>query len=66
MKITTRTGRVLATGSFLATAFFVSACDLAVGPPDQDVGYEHNVGPPTEGRSHGTAGRRSARSTPRA
>lgn len=72
MKTTTRAGRRLATGFLVATAVLVSACDLAVGPPVRDVGYEHNVGitpapsPATAGRSPGTAGRRSARSIPHA
>lgn len=45
MKTSTCAGRVLATGAFVATAFLISACDLAVGPPVQDIGYDHNVGP---------------------
>ena len=83
---TTRAGRLLATASLIATAVLVAACDLVVGPPVHDVGYEHNVGPATEPRtggphrspspghatgagatgdtSRGTAGRRTARSTP--
>lgn len=71
MKATTRAGRRL-TGLLVATAVLVSACDLAVGPPVEDVGYEHSVGitpapsPTTAGRSPGTAGRRSARSIPHA
>ncbi|MFC7362016.1 hypothetical protein [Nocardioides astragali] len=49
MKTTTaRARRVLATGFLLATAGMAAACDLVVGPPVRDVGYEHNVGPATE------------------
>ena len=88
MKTTRCVRGVLAAGVFVLAAFFAAGCDLAVGPPVQDIGYEHNVGPatppatgtrhlPTRGRetgsgpatadrSSGTAGRRSARSTPRA
>jgi hypothetical protein len=71
----------------LVAASSVAGCDVELGPPVQDVGYEHDVGPatppgtegsepppdslpsgeekagPTAGRSSGTAGRRSARST---
>jgi hypothetical protein len=45
---TTRAGRLLATASLIAAEVLVAACDLVVGPPVHDVGYEHNVGPATE------------------
>ena len=46
MRTTKRTGRLLAAGALAATAvLFVSACDVTIGPPAQDVGYEQNVGP---------------------
>lgn len=44
MKSTTRAGRALAAGSLVLGVLSVSACDLAVGPPVQDLGYEHSVG----------------------
>ena len=66
MNITAYARRVLVAASFVVAACVVSGCDLEVGPPVQDVGYDHNVGPATAGTSSGTAGRRSARSTPRA
>ena len=66
MKTTAYARRLLVTGSLVVAASIVSGCELEVGPPVQDVGYEHNVGPATGGRSSGTAGRRSARSTPHA
>ena len=65
---TTRTRRALAVGTVAVVAFLGSGCDK-VGPPTQDIGFEHSVEPQkpatTAGRSRGTAGRRSARSTPR-
>lgn len=38
-------GAVVAATALVVTPFLISACDLAVGPPVQDIGYEHNVGP---------------------
>lgn len=50
MKTRMSTGRVLVTGAVVVTAaFFVSACDVAIGPPVQVVGFEHNVGPAQPG-----------------
>ena len=43
--ITARAGRLLATGAIVTTAVLVAGCDLVVGPPVHDIGYEHNVGP---------------------
>lgn len=45
MKSTPRAGRLLAAGTLVVTPFLLAACDLSVGPPVQDIGYEHNVGP---------------------
>jgi len=47
MKTTTCVRGVLAAGVFALTVFLAAGCDLAVGPPVQDIGYEHNVGPAT-------------------
>jgi hypothetical protein len=44
MKTATRAGRALGAGSLVLGVLSVSACDLPVGPPDRDIGYEHNVG----------------------
>ena len=44
---TARTGRLLAACAVVVTSCLVTACDLEIGPPAQDVGYEHNVGPAT-------------------
>lgn len=48
MKTTTARARRVLAGFLLATAGMAAACDLVVGPPVHDVGYEHNVGPATE------------------
>ncbi len=54
MKTTdSRAGRLLAAGALVAIVLLVSACDLVVGPPVHDVGYEHNVGPATEPATYG-------------
>lgn len=45
MKATRRVGRLLAAGALVVTPLLVAACDLAVGPPVEDIGYEHHVGP---------------------
>lgn len=45
MKTTQRARRLLTAGALVVTPFLVAACDLAVGPPVQDISYEHNVGP---------------------
>ena len=64
----TRARRALAVGTVAVVAFLGAGCDK-VGPPTQDIGFEHSVEPQkpatTAGTSRGTAGRRSARSTPR-
>jgi hypothetical protein len=44
MKTPTRAGRALAAGGLVLGVLSVSACDLTVGPPVQDLGYEHSVG----------------------
>lgn len=70
--ITPRAGRLVAAGALVVTSILAAGCDLTVGPPTQDIGYDHNVGPAkapatvgaTAGTSPGSAGRRSARSTP--
>ncbi|MBM7514553.1 hypothetical protein JOD65_004097 [Nocardioides cavernae] len=63
-----RSRRALAAAILVAGALLGSACDK-VGPPPQDIGFEHSVEPQkpasTAGRSRGTAGRRSARPTHR-
>jgi hypothetical protein len=62
-----RTRRTFAVGTAFVVALLGSACDK-VGPPVQDVGFEHSVEPQkrstTAGRSGGTPGRRSALPTP--
>lgn len=45
MSTARRSRRHLAAG-FLVVITSVGACDLVVGPPVQDIGYEHNVGGP--------------------
>jgi hypothetical protein len=62
-----RTRRTFAAGTAFVVALLGSACDK-VGPPTQDVGFEHSVQPQkgaaTGGTSRGTEGRRSAPPTP--
>ena len=52
MKTTRCVRGVLAAGVLVPAAFFAAGCDLAVGPPAQDIGYEHNVGPATPVHGH--------------